>query len=193
MLRPSLAGTGTLPPRLEPLRPADLIQGLSTLHQSYTDFSKISSGNIMPPRSTKPDWNIISCSKQKKRSKHHKIKSQKPQGFPSGEEVQTVGIGRLQNHIFFSLLAPRSVQCSIWRLGRTCNLGSVILLPLCGVVGGSESNGGATLLLNHEIANNLSSQEQLSFSGRSIHCWPSMHSSSRYTMQDTEDAIMLIW
>ena len=35
--------------------PADLIQGLSTLHQSYTDFSKISSGNIMPPRSTKPD------------------------------------------------------------------------------------------------------------------------------------------
>ena len=59
---------------------------------------------------------------KKKRSKHHKIKSQKPQGFPSGEEVQTVGIGRLQNHIFFSLLAPRSVQCSIWRLGRTCNL-----------------------------------------------------------------------
>ena len=35
--------------------PADLIQDLSTLHQSYTYFSKISSGNIMPPRSTKPD------------------------------------------------------------------------------------------------------------------------------------------
>ena len=30
---------------------------------------------------------------KKKRSKYHKIKSQKPQGFPSGEEVQTVGIG----------------------------------------------------------------------------------------------------
>ena len=32
--------------------PADLIQGLSTLLDSYTDFSKISSGNIMPPKIT---------------------------------------------------------------------------------------------------------------------------------------------
>jgi len=60
-------------------------------------------------------------------------------------------------------------------------LGSVILLPLCGVVGGSESNGGATLLLNHEIANNLSSQEQFPFQ-----VGPSIVDQACIVVQDTQ-------
>jgi len=70
-------------------------------------------------------------------------------------------------YIYFLKMNMSNVVVVKSNLPRFSNLAAALW---CGVVGGSESNGGATLLLNHEIANNLSSQEQLSISGRSIHC-----------------------